>query len=83
VTASVNKKQSPQLIQALIEAVEMPARLRDPFQNASQKIFCSSVLISVRGMALDSVATCPRRRLSWPPRAGCPCLPPDSVASGL
>ena len=39
----VNKKWPPRLIQALTEAVEMPARLRDTLPNAAQKNLCSSV----------------------------------------
>jgi hypothetical protein len=50
--------------------VERPSRASRRKKNME---YCVLSLASVGGVALDSAATCPRRRLSWPPRAGCPC----------
>jgi hypothetical protein len=45
VTASVNKKRRLGYSKVLTEAIELPARLRVPFPNASQKFFCSSEML--------------------------------------
>ena len=56
--------------------VERPSRVSGRKKN--MEYCCVLPLASVGGVALDSVATCPRRRFSWPPRAGRAAAPASS-----